>query len=274
MQAETILQSDLLDILFEHRNRDYGAYELRRQYQKRLYIAVGSVVAFSALLVLVLWLLGRGTPPVVDSRLWNIDTVTLSKMPVEPKQPEQQTVKPKSTNPASLKYVKPTIVPDQQATDTLVEVKHLANSAIGTQTVVDSVAGGPGGDPGVGNPGIAKQSTVETRPEEPAVWETVEVMPSYPGGLEALRRFLARNLRAPESALQPGDRVRVPVHFVVNAAGKLESIRFEAITDPAFEQEIRRVMQKMPAWQPGVQRGRKVAVYYSIPIVFELPEGE
>ncbi len=97
-------------------------------------------------------------------------------------------------------------------------------------------------------------------------------MPEFPGGMDALRRFLGRHLRVPEEVLEPGQKLKVPVRFVVNKDGQLSGVEFMANADEAFKKEIMRVVAKMPRWVPGSQGGKTVAVYYMIPIIFEVSE--
>jgi protein TonB len=80
-------------------------------------------------------------------------------------------------------------------------------------------------------------------------------MPEYPGGIEALRRFLGRNLNVPEEAVEPGQRIKIPVKFVVSKDGNLSGVEFLVQPDERFKKEILRVMGKMPKWRPGSQHG-------------------
>jgi protein TonB len=97
-------------------------------------------------------------------------------------------------------------------------------------------------------------------------------MPEFPGGMAALLRFLGRNLQVPEEGVAAGERVRVPVKFVVNREGQLTDVEFVAQTGEVFKKEILRVIKKMPRWKPGLQHGKAVAVYYTIPIIFEMTD--
>jgi len=95
-------------------------------------------------------------------------------------------------------------------------------------------------------------------------------MPEFPGGINALRRFLERNLRNPRD-LEDGELISVKVMFVVGYDGKLQ--RFEVIQDGGkeFNNEVIRVLKQMPAWVPGKSRGQNVSVFYTIPVKF-VPE--
>jgi protein TonB len=270
MKAENILQTDLLDILFEDRNRSYGAYPLRKYYHQRLYLAVGLVTG--AVLLFMVWMQfwRPATGDALAQVIWQIDSVKLVHLPPETPKTKPAEVLPKVQKAQTVQHVTPRIVKDHLATDTMPSQQVLSQARIGTTTVDGPAATSDGPTSNQTGTSTLPSPPVEP-PVEPAVWEQVEVMPSYPGGMEAFRRFLARHLRAPESELAPGDRVRVPVRFIIDASGAWQSLSFPPETAPAFQAEIERVMRKMPNWVPGTQQGRKVAVYYTIPIVFELP---
>lgn len=269
MNAENILRSDVLDIIFENRNKQYGAYELRKQYNNRLYKAM------SAMLLLVLSLIAwdyirhnwnqhnnnNGVPvPVSDSAI----ILTPVEIPKEQPKPQTQVQPP----PASIRDVVPRIVPDKDATDTMPTIDDKADKVISDKTVEGPP---PTSDVQTDAPKATGPAT-EPAPEpvpEPKVVEVAEKMPQFPGDLG---RFLGRYLNVPEGVLEPGQRIRVPVKFVVNQDGNLSDIEFIGQVDNAFKKEIMRVMSKMPKWTPGSQNGRLVAVYFTIPIVFEVPE--
>jgi protein TonB len=94
-----------------------------------------------------------------------------------------------------------------------------------------------------------------------------EVMPEFPGGNAALRDFLQKNLRSPQD-LESGEEVEVRVSFVVGYDGKLQS--FVTLQDggEAFNNEVIRVLRKMPDWKPGRANGENVSVYFTLPVKF------
>jgi protein TonB len=85
----------------------------------------------------------------------------------------------------------------------------------------------------------------------------------------ALQRFLSRNLRSPNEGMETGSVIRVLVRFVVDRDGSITGIEFEKSGGRDYDNEVLRVMKKMPAWKPGMQNGRTVAVYFKIPVVFQ-----
>ncbi|HPR31700.1 MAG TPA: M56 family metallopeptidase [Prolixibacteraceae bacterium] len=104
------------------------------------------------------------------------------------------------------------------------------------------------------------------------VYVMVEDMPEFPGGPEALRKYLADNLKYPVIAAEKGIQGKVYVMFVVNEVGKIEDARVVRGIDPSLDNEALRIINSssMPAWKPGMQRGKAVKVSYTVPFNFQL----
>lgn len=97
-----------------------------------------------------------------------------------------------------------------------------------------------------------------------------EVMPEFPGGTDALMSFLTKNIQYPEDAREMGIQGKVICKFVIEPNGEVTNISILRGVHPSCDQEAIRVLKKMPVWKPGMQYGRKVRVYYNLPIVFRL----
>jgi len=112
---------------------------------------------------------------------------------------------------------------------------------------------------------------VEEEPvEEEEVFLIVEQMPKFPGGDEALRKYLAQSVKYPVIAQENGIQGRVFVSFVVNKNGEVTNVKVARPFDPNLDKEAVRVVQSMPKWEPGMQRGKAVKVSYTVPINFVL----
>ncbi len=274
MNAETILHTDVLDILFENRNKKYGAYQLRKGYDKRL------IKAMSLMIALVLFCVvdyiqhhWNNNQSSIASPFLVIDTVTLSPYLV-PKTPDPPPVPKPQPAVASITDTPPLIVQDNLVTDkdrmpTVDDLKDKAisnTSSDGNASTTDNQSSTPQG------PAAAAVAPQPEPAPEPAVADIAEVMPEFPGGTAALLRFLGKNLQVPEEALEPGQRVRVPVKFVVNRDGNLSNVEFLTQADNVFKKEILRVVAKMPKWKPGSTQGKTVAVYFTIPVIFDMAE--
>ncbi len=267
MRPEQFLEADLLEIIFDGRNKDYGAYQLRKEYNRHLLIS-------SAALLLMLglafgWQILK-TDPIMRPLAILAVADTLKPVTVilnpEPEQPRQaQPVIRKTINNSV-----PVIVAED-IDETVPEIKTLISSeaTIGSLNIEGPLAEGPAGS-GT-EPGSAEGAAAiePEKPDENRIFTKAERMPAFPGGAEALRRFLSKHLRVPEDQLDPGEKQKVIVRFVIDREGKVESPEFPEGTRSEFVREIRRVMAKMPLWEPGWQNGRSVKVYFTIPVIFQ-----
>jgi len=262
------MKSDVIDILFENRNKAYGAYDLRKHYTERLnkafiimLIIAGGFAAFI--------LLARN-PAVLDAMTFQIPETVIPSIRDEIKKPEirQPQVRPQqqTTISAQQKLAKPVIVDDPAKSEKIKNIND--NIAIGSTTVIAPHSGPPLVQPPVtgsgGNPVPDPPKIDRTIPVDP---NTVDVLPSYPGGMDALRKFLEKHLQNPRD-LDEGESVTVKIKFVVGYDGKLQS--FVTVQDGGaeFNREVIRVLKKMPEWVPGKAGGEAVAVYYTIPVKF------
>jgi protein TonB len=265
MTAQQILKADLLDLLFENRNKEYGAYVLRRDYPSHLKKALGLMLLL--ILALFLYAFTRPSKPVRKEVMFHFkEDHTLENVDQKPKEkkPEQRTVKAQS--PTKPDYV-PKIVDNP---DPAKQVPDRSDTTIynpGPQTTP-----GTGGNneyvAGKVDPTPNITPVVEpTPPAEPAILENAEIDPEFPGGKEAWMNYLQRMLRVPDD-MEEGERKTVRVKFVVNADGEVTDAVIIQSAGTSFDKEVLRVINRMPKWKPGKQRGRPVAVYFTQPVTF------
>lgn len=110
----------------------------------------------------------------------------------------------------------------------------------------------------------------EEEPEEQQIFQVVEEMPEFPGGMAECLKFLAKNIKYPTIAQENGVQGRVIVQFVVNRDGSIVDPVVMRSVDPYLDKEALRVIQMMPKWKPGKQRGKAVRVKYTVPVTFKL----
>lgn len=277
METTKLLHSEFIDILFDDRNKDYGAYDLRRRYNKRVRTAVAGMAAIVLLIVggytisTRLMASGRETP-----ELKRIITET-KLMEIPDEKPVVHTPPPKVEAPAlskpEIKYVTPKIEKDDKVNpdDELVKNDDLKKNAISTR---DNLNGDPNGSDNGVPEGVTGGSNVVEAPkavEKEVIPSFVEIMPEYPGGEAALMRFLHDNIRYPHVASENGIEGTVTIKFVVRQDGKVSDPEIVgAQKGGGLGEEALRVIRKMPKWRPGKQNGREVAVYYNLPIRFKL----
>ena len=185
----------------------------------------------------------------------------------------QELIKPKAAQPIKRQNsnhdrLYPKIVHNDQHTDPPPTVDDLALKEIGPENKPGELAGNivP-----VSSNGNEKGNTTETKTEttEPTkVFKTAEFMPEFPGGMEALQRFLGKNLRMPGRDLEPGTKIKVMAKFVVDENGNISAAQTVQSGGIEFDNEVLRVLKKMPKWKPGRQNGRNVSVYFYLPVTF------
>lgn len=275
MDANKILSTDFLDLLFEGRNKSYGAYELRRGYNKRLWIAIGGTALGFALIAGGIFLKSQMTPA-VDEDAVKINEVTIQQIeqekpeeppPPPPPPPPKQAPPPKIEMKA---FTPPKIVKDEEVKEPPPAVEELKETKIGTISqegikdigIVTPPAAADGGK------GLVEAKPVE---KEPEVFTKVEVDAKYPGNW---RSFLERNLDgqvAVDNGASPGTYT-VIIQFIVDVAGNVSDVK--ALTNVGFgmEQEATRVIKKSGKWNPAIQNGREVKAYRKQPITFQVTD--
>jgi protein TonB len=266
MYSELIMKSDVLDIVFEKRNKMYGAYTLRKYYNNRLIKSIGVTMGVVTILSAFTFIPKKKdvVTPVTEVLMY---TLTKPKVPDVKKELPKQSIK---SNKASQKlFATPAIVDDKIKPDTLQEIKQ--TDLTGTKNIIVPRDEGPGiiGEPIAGTGGgrgeAPKPTTVLEDVSQPI--DNPEIEPAYPGGINALREFLERNLINP-TAMEEGEMVAVHVKFVLGYDGKLQ--KFTVVKDGGniYNNEVIRVLKKMPQWIPGKSKGQNVAVNFTIPIKF------
>jgi protein TonB len=275
MEISTILTADVLDILFEGRNKEYGAYDLRRTYNRRLTVSI--TVMLSVVFLLFIGFAFAGKKKALDPDLFRKDIVLTDVKPPAEKPKEQLVLPPKP--PAAqvpvqtLKVTPPRIVPDEQVPkDEMPPVETQENVKIGTITQNgipdEGLVTGPVSE-GVKGGVIELPKKEEDDPTK--IWMKVEIESMYPGGPAAWERFLRKNLHFPDEAADAGVSGTVIVQFIVDRDGNVSNV--EAISGP---QELRaeavRVIKKSGQWTPAVQNGIKVRSYKKQPLGFQLGE--
>lgn len=272
IDANKILQVDVLDLIFEGRNKAYGAYELRTNYRKRLLIAIGSMVLLCACFAVLNSFAGKAKERVITFEIPDavIDPLKekekpLEPPPVEPPKPKQIQVEQFTPPRITHEDVKPEEMPPQM--DELEDVK------IGT---VDRE--GDKGDDIVAPPmdtegtGVIEQPK-KADPEDEGIVLHVQIESQYPGGASAWLRYLNKNLPRlySDDLVERGIQGRVIVQFIVDKEGNVSEV--QGIEGPAELREIgEAVIRKSGKWTPAIQNGRQVKSYKRQPIVFALPE--
>jgi protein TonB len=277
METQQIPNADWLDLLFDGRNKEYGAYDLRKHYNNRLTKAIAIMGATCLVLAGGYTLAGKlGGNHVIQP---TVETV-VDLVAVNPEKNMEALPPPKPLQAApavaSIRDVNVRIVKEDQVDPKDVPPANadVENARIGATTTL----GTPDGDlvpptPGDGGKGLL---TAPAKPDDDnnIVFTKVEVESFYPAGPEGWRRFLIKNFHTPEEAVDQqagGTTVTVNVKFIVDKDGNVSDVR--AISGPEIlQREAVRVIMKSGKWEPAIQNGRKVSSYKTQPIIVQMSE--
>ncbi len=245
------------DIVFENRNKEYGGYELRRDYQRRTVLAliialVGIGIAVTAPMILS-YLAERAKESAVKitegiklEEPPPIDKNTPPPPPVIPPPPVQQTIK----------FTPPKVVKDEEVEEPPPTQEETKDVQVSTVT-----------QEGENIPDLPPDPV--TDPDEGKVFTVVEEMPKFPGGEEKLFEYLSK-IKYPSMARENGITGRVYVTFIVDKDGKIKDAKVLRGIGGGCDEEALRVVRAMPDWTPGKQNGRNVTVQYNLPVNFNL----
>jgi len=272
LDINKIMNADVLDIIFDGRNKEYGAYELRKTYNKRLTTALLIMAA-----VLAIIFIGVLVANFIDANSANkpmvVQDVQLEEVKQEQKkdEPPPPPPPPKQEPPKveMAKFTPPKIVKDEEVKEEEKppEQEKLEDTKIGTVNQ-EGIK-----DEGLVAPVDNGKGVVEQPKKVEEDWDKtftkVEIESDYPGGQGAWLRYLQKNLQYPQDAIDNEIQGTVTVQFIVDKEGAVSDV--EAISGPnELRSEAIRVIKKSGKWEPAVQNGRKVKSYKKQPITFRL----
>ena len=270
-----------VDMVFAGKNKEYGAYQLRKGTSGRnikalliLVIAAALVGGFLAWKVI--------EQKQAEEQQAYMEAMELAKLQQQAKKEEKkkEPVKPKIEPKKEIPVARET----QKFTAPVIKKDELVkeeNQVKQMDKLDDKVAVGTENKEGVKDRTVeAVRNDIATvaPPPPPApkpevstkVFDVVEEMPSFPGGQGALMSFLSSNIKYPVVAQENGVQGRVIVGFVVERDGSITDVKVMRSVDPSLDREAQRVVRAMPRWKPGKQNGSAVRVKYTVPVVFRL----
>lgn len=275
MDVNKIQSADILDILFDGRNKEYGAYELRKTYNRRIRFSIIGMIA-----ICLVCLLGsivansskkKGSDIVVaDVKLENVEQPNKQPEPPPPPPPPKQ--EPPKVEMA--KFTPPKIVKDEEVKkeDEIKEVEKLEDTKIGTINQEGAKDEGIVAPPPEKGTGVVEAPKVEEDYDK--VFTVVQIPASFPGGTAAWQKYLERNLNrdVPNDNGAPPGKYTVIVSFIVSKTGAISDVVAE--NDPGYgtKAEAVKVIQRGPSWTPAVQNGRNVIYRHKQSITFVVSE--
>ena len=270
-----------VEMVFAGKNKEYGAYQLRKGTSGRnikalliLVIAAALVGGFLAWKVIEQKQAEEQQAYMEAMKLAELQQQ--AKKEEKKKEPVKPKIEPKKEIPVARetqKFTAPVIKKDELVKE--------ENQVKQMDKLDDKVAVGTEDKEGVKDrtvEAVRSEIAVAAPPPPPApkpevatkVFDVVEEMPSFPGGQGALMQYLASNIKYPVVAQENGVQGRVIVSFVVERDGSISDVKVARSVDPSLDREAQRVVKSMPKWKPGKQNGSAVRVKYTVPVVFRL----
>jgi protein TonB len=240
------------EIIFENRNKSYGAYDLRKRYKSALSLSILGTTALSAILITTLSFTPKESNTTLRPENYIINLT---------KQTDPLIVPPPVLNPPSglikaINNLAPKVVTDSSESTPFIPITDIINASVQNGSITDSAASA---DP-----------VIQVMPPEEKIFIVVEENPEYPGGNPALFKFISENLIYPPEAENNKIQGRVILKFVVNTNGSVDRIEILRGIDPLLDNEAIRVVKALPKFKPGKQGGVAVPVWFTLPVLFKI----
>jgi protein TonB len=245
------------DIVFEDRNKEYGAYKLRKKYNRTVLIALLAGVIILSTAIITPYINAKAlenrqkrAERQVEIKMENLDTPAEQVAPPPPPPPPPVDVVQQA------KYVPPVVVDTIKPEEmTQLMTADQAQVEVKNTEVVEQI--------------VAKEEVQEEDPEA-TPFVVVEEMPMFPGGETELLKYIAANTQYPEVAKENNIQGRVIIRFCVTSKGGVSQVSVLKSVDPELDAEAIRVVNTLPTFKPGKQGGKPVPVWYMVPITFTL----
>ena len=246
------------EIVFENRNKEYGAYTLRKKYNRNVLIALLIGIVLICISIIVPYLNTKAAEKkakraerTVEIKMENLDTPAEQVAPPPPPPPPPQDVAQQA------RYVPPVVVDSIKPEDNVqLMTADQAQVEVKDEEVVEAVQV------------VTEEVTEDVDAAEPFV--VVEEMPMFPGGQEALLAYIGEHTQYPEVAKENNIQGKVIVRFCVTSKGGVDKVEILKGVDPELDKEAIRVVKTLPTFKPGKQGGKPVPVWFMVPINFTL----
>lgn len=272
-----LISNEWADIVFQGRNKVYGAYQLRRSTGKRniwamVFVAAVAAVTYLGLAAYNSYQAAQKAKFEAEMEASLIETKKEAKVEKKTETPKVEQVQKVEKVKSSIAFTPPVIKKDSEVKpeeemktqDELKETK----TAIGAFDVKGNDESGGTVLKAVED--IATPEPPKQEAEQNKVFDVVEQQPQFPGGMGALNQWLGSNIKYPAMAAENGIEGRVTVQFVVERDGSVSGVHVVRGVDPSLDKEATRVVAQMPKWIPGKQNGSAVRVKYTVPVTFRL----
>lgn len=274
MDRNQILKSDILDIIFEGRNKEYGAYELRKTYNKRIATAlIGTVILILILLIGKVIANKLGTDN--EKLVVNTTETTLQKIKPDEPPPPPPPPPPKLPPPppvATIKFTPPKIVKDEEVIKPPPEVKQIEEAKVDVKTVEGTKDLGIVAPPSdiKGTQVVAPPAEKKEDPDK--VFTKVEIEASFPGGLAGWTRYVTKAIQSHIDEFSESDYGTCVVRFIVDKTGKVSDVQATTMKGTKLAEVAVNAIRNGPNWTPAQQNGRYVNAYRLQPVTLQNPD--
>jgi protein TonB len=264
-----------IDLIFEGRNKNYGAYTLRKNSPKRHTFAFLVVIA-AAIVIVLASITFNSIKKAREAREAMTEVSQLSDIKLDkPDVPEENIQKQFEAPPpvelkSTIQFTAPVIKKDEEVPEEM-EIKSQEDLTKSDIQISIADIKGTNEETGVDIATLQEHKViVQEEKKEEKIFEIVEQPPSFPGGESAMYEWLSKNINYPVIAQENNIQGRVTCQFVVGRNGEIEDVRVVRPFDPSLDKEAIRVIKSMPKWIPGRQGGNAVKVRYTLPVQFRL----
>ena len=273
METNKILSADILDILFEGKNKEYGAYELRKTYNRRISLAL----IITAALVLMIFV-GSVIAKKIEEDSAQLDEVkdlSLEEAPKEEKLPPPLPPPPKLLPPPpiqTIQFTPPKIVKDEEVVKPPVENAKIEEAKVDVKTVEGTK------DVGIVAPPQEEKSQVVEAPkvvaeDEDKIFTKVEIEASFPGGDGAWTRYVQKAIESNiDDLTDAGESGTVRIRFIVSKDGTVSDVEALTMKSSKLAEIAKNAIRKGPKWKPAQQNGRHVNAYREQPVTFKIQD--
>ncbi len=268
MEANNILTANLLDILFEGRNKDYGAYDLRKSYNKRISISLVITLGIIASLLL-LSAIAKDNSLSDSNQIKGPDIVLKPFTPEPPPLPPRPPVLPPPPV-ATIAYTTPVVAIDDEVIIPPPEIKELTGAVIELKTV-EGTKGIGFVNPPVEPKGTQVVATPVVKKNIDSIYLTVEIDASFPGGINAWSKYVKKTIERNIDELSESDLGTCIVQFIVDKSGKVSDVQATTLKGTKLAEIAENAIRKGPNWIPAQQNGSYVNAYRRQPVTLKNP---
>jgi protein TonB len=272
------------DIIFAEKNKEFGAYQIRKKSDKRhnmamLYMLMGLVVVFCLILGLNKYSAYRAEKAALElqeqrEKMMAAQIAQEEEVEEQEEPEEQKFEQPEVTVPeevlATVQVTQIAIVDADQVKNEVMDMDTQKEDNTARGVVTQEGSDDADKFKAVQEQVVVKEPEPEVKHKEEEIFVAVEQQAEFPGGQAALMKWLSQNVRYPETAQQNDVQGRVIVKFVVEKDGSIGTATILKGVDKDLDREALRVVKKMPKWQPGKNNGVAVRSYFNLPVVFKL----